>query len=92
MKKTVVTILFALVITLSFAQKKPVKDSIPSDSLTTETPLFSIADMEKLNVVIMKQFDLTEQGKYQIILKEIQTLIAEGQKKRKQTPETTTKK
>lgn len=51
------------------------------DSLSL--PLLSIADMEKLNVVIMKQFDLTEQSRYNNILKELQRLIAEAKKRKK---------
>lgn len=46
-------------------------------------PILSIYDLEKLNVVIMKQFDLTEQSKYNNILKELQRLIAEAKKRKK---------
>ncbi len=81
MKKTLIIIAILSISLHGFSQKKSVVDSTKSDSLTMDTPILSIADMERLNTVIMKQFDLTENSKYLIILKELQAIIAEGQKK-----------
>jgi len=80
MKKVLITILFASSAIIGFSQSNP-KEKVPVDSVTIDTPILSIADMEKLNTVIMKQFDLTENSKYMAILKELQALIADGQKK-----------
>lgn len=85
MKRTIITVLLVSASIIGFSQSKP-NEKVPVDSVTVDTPILSINDMEKLNQVIMKQFDLTENSKYLVILKELQTLIAEGQKKYKVAP------
>lgn len=63
--------------TLCFGQK---------DSLDIKT--ISIRELEgyllRINTVAMKQFDLTEKVKHENILKEIQAIYAEADKKRKE--------
>lgn len=81
MKKTLIIIAFLSIGLFSYGQNKTTNDPIKPDSVTVDTPILSIADMERLNTVIMKQFDLTENSKYLIILKELQAIIADGQKK-----------
>lgn len=48
------------------------------DSISNSTPLLSIDDLEQLDWVIKKQFDLTEEWKYKEILAMVKKLLAES--------------
>lgn len=78
--KTIIAISLLLITGVCFGQKK---DSLNKDTI----PVVSLAEMNqylgRINIVAMKQFNLTEQGKHQEILKELQAILAEVERKSK---------
>lgn len=77
----IVMILFSVV---AFGQK-PINDTAKVDSL--DLKVISIRELEsylqRIDLAAKKQFDLTEVSKYQKILKEIQSIYAEADRKRR---------
>lgn len=78
--KKIITIACILIATTCFGQGTSAK---PDTTVKANTPLLTIEDINKLNLVIMKQFDLTQADKYDLILKEIQALILAATERRK---------
>jgi hypothetical protein len=96
--KKIITIALILIATTSFAQSKTSiseggsgtsaridtsEAKAKSNEVRLDTPLLTLEDINKLNLVIMKQFDLTEGNKYDAIVKELQALIKEATERRK---------
>ena len=73
MRLTII-ILTTLISSVCFGQKDTVK-TISVKELTEY--------LERVNLVAMKQFNLTEQNKYNEILKELKAILQEADKKRK---------
>lgn len=70
-------ILTTLISSICFGQTEKI-DTIKTISIKELTEYLT-----RVNVVAMKQFNLTEQNKYNEILKELQAILQEADKKRK---------
>lgn len=77
--KIIIAISLLLITGVCFGQKDSVnKDTVPVVSLVEMSQYLG-----RINIVAMKQFDLTEQAKHQEILKELQAILAEVERKSK---------
>jgi len=74
--KKLLTIIIFLTSAICYGQK----DSTDTATITVKQLQ---GYLERINLVAMKQFNLTEQGKYQEILKELQAILSEAEKKKR---------
>lgn len=91
MRKIIIALSLLLITGICFGQKKDNKLQAPKDTLSKSDslnmPIVSMAELNqyliRINLVAMKQFDLTQQAKHQEILKELQAILVEVEKKSK---------
>lgn len=87
MRKTIIAISLLLITGICFGQKKSIQ--VPKDTVSKNDslPIVTMAEINqyliRINLVAMKQFDLTQQAKHQEILKELQAILVEVEKKAK---------